>query len=789
VAVVRTVPAPQPPAGWDRARPLLEAVRDEPALARPDVPVLGREAPVVLPSDPATPACPPAAGDRRTYTVEDGDSLWRIAERQLGDGQRWREIYALNRGRDMDGGRVFRRAGLILPGWVLDLPARDEPPPPPPGPPPAGPEHHGATATTMPPPAPQSTTTTTTTTTGSPPARAPAASQPAPALHGHGHDVRELPSGSLVGFTLAAGIAFALALLRLRRRARRRLGRPDDLAEPEVGGTTRRLARFARQRTAALADEPDQDDGEAPAAPAPHAPFAPSDLYTTHPGRVVIADRGGEELAVDLVGFGAVTITGPHAHDAARAALVALLSSGNPFAAEVVLASTDLLAGVEDFPGLRRVPDLASAADEVERELLGRARLFDSYDAPDFVTMRAEHPDDQQPALLLVCDQPPSDHADRLAAVLAQGPRLGVGALLVGPGADLDGAARIGLDDAGRIEATTPHTLGEAQLVGARILRLSEPEAAELLGVLAASRSDPADQHPVAVLAPVTELGAARAVPPARPIPAPAEPPPAPPPPAAAPKVRVRLLGAYRIQTTMGTEIATGLRQKAREALAYCLLHPDGATSEQVIDQVFPEVDLARGPQRFWNAMSNVRSVLRQATGAAKLPAVERVGPLYRPDPEVFEVDAWQVQAALAAAHHATEPESLVAALEQVAVSYTGNLLETPGYQWAEPLREDLRRRVVDGLARLAELHHKAGNLDRALAVLEHAMTADPYAEELYQRVMRLQAALGRPDAVRRTFHILEQRLDELELDPSPATVQLAVALTRTAKPSKRPTR
>ena len=141
--------------------------------------------------------------------------------------------------------------------------------------------------------------------------------------------------------------------------------------------------------------------------------------------------------------------------------------------------------------------------------------------------------------------------------------------------------------------------------------------------------------------------------------------------------------------------------------------------------------------------------------------------------------------------HHGTLkapcPDTLLAALEQVAAGYTGNLLESPSYEWAEPPREELRRNVVDALARLADLHHQAGNSDRALAVLEQAVTADPYAEELYQQTMRHQTALGRMDAVRRTFRILERRLDELDLDPSPATQQLLTALLRTAKPASQP--
>jgi DNA-binding SARP family transcriptional activator len=57
--------------------------------------------------------------------------------------------------------------------------------------------------------------------------------------------------------------------------------------------------------------------------------------------------------------------------------------------------------------------------------------------------------------------------------------------------------------------------------------------------------------------------------------------------------------------------------------------------------------------------------------------------------------------------------------------------------------REDARRRAVDAQARLAELHETAGELEGALAALEGAISADPVAEELYRRLMRLQASSG----------------------------------------------
>ncbi len=58
-----------------------------------------------------------------TVTVQRGDSLWRIAARHLGSGDRWREIFDLNRGRVQADGRSLRNPHLIQIGWVLELPA------------------------------------------------------------------------------------------------------------------------------------------------------------------------------------------------------------------------------------------------------------------------------------------------------------------------------------------------------------------------------------------------------------------------------------------------------------------------------------------------------------------------------------------------------------------------------------------------------------------------------------------------------------------------------------------
>ncbi|MFI6357977.1 hypothetical protein ACIBJF_36340 [Streptomyces sp. NPDC050743] len=60
-----------------------------------------------------------------TYTVRQmrpAESLWGIAERELGDGERWREIADLNEGRTMTDGTVFYANSFLQPGWQLQMP-------------------------------------------------------------------------------------------------------------------------------------------------------------------------------------------------------------------------------------------------------------------------------------------------------------------------------------------------------------------------------------------------------------------------------------------------------------------------------------------------------------------------------------------------------------------------------------------------------------------------------------------------------------------------------------------
>ncbi|SDZ32402.1 LysM domain-containing protein [Amycolatopsis xylanica] len=73
------------------------------------------------PAEPATSKAPKPS----THTVAPGESLMSIAADQLGDENRYREIFDLNKDRRQPDGAALRDVGLIKPGWKLLLPENE----------------------------------------------------------------------------------------------------------------------------------------------------------------------------------------------------------------------------------------------------------------------------------------------------------------------------------------------------------------------------------------------------------------------------------------------------------------------------------------------------------------------------------------------------------------------------------------------------------------------------------------------------------------------------------------
>ncbi|WP_449066100.1 hypothetical protein, partial [Planomonospora algeriensis] len=95
-----------------------------------------RRRPAAVAAETPSPAAPataeraplvPVERAKKVYVVQPPhgrhhESLWEIAEKCLGDGRRYPEVYRLNQHKEQPDGSRLRIADLIRPGWVLDMP-------------------------------------------------------------------------------------------------------------------------------------------------------------------------------------------------------------------------------------------------------------------------------------------------------------------------------------------------------------------------------------------------------------------------------------------------------------------------------------------------------------------------------------------------------------------------------------------------------------------------------------------------------------------------------------------
>ena len=90
-----------------------------PALAMPSRPPA--PPPVrVTPSQPAAPIVAPAPAKLNVVTVKPGDSLWKLAQQNLGKGLRWRDLLSVNPG-IVDANHIVAGSQIYLPAAVSSL--------------------------------------------------------------------------------------------------------------------------------------------------------------------------------------------------------------------------------------------------------------------------------------------------------------------------------------------------------------------------------------------------------------------------------------------------------------------------------------------------------------------------------------------------------------------------------------------------------------------------------------------------------------------------------------------
>jgi DNA-binding SARP family transcriptional activator len=579
-----------------------------------------------------------------------------------------------------------------------------------------------------------------------------------------------------VAGSFAAGVLATVALGRLRRRHTYRY-RP-----PEPGRDLNPIPLRPHLQRLAEATLPSEDGLNAPADD--EVPVFPvdDDERRLDPGWLEIGTREAAPITVEVTKLSGIALTGPMADHVARALITGLLVRAIPGATEILLTDDlagRLLPGLGPDRALRRVQSTEQVVRVMESERIARTRRMASVDAPDATAFRYDNPENPLPLLVVLLDFVPAESLGRWAALMSDASRLGITVFFLGESPlatailDLDAAGTAGLtggDETIRF------------LAGVSLHRLRADEAVELLGAVndANHEAEEDDTDRTEPPSAITQLHPDNdgALPTAGLSGSAGWPEPPEPTLDEDRPIVVEMLGPLRI-TVHGESISSGLRGRASSLFAWYLLRPEGATSDEAVDALWPNTSPDQIRRQFWRPFGDLRTRLR-STGDSSLEVLEKTGEHYRPHPAEITCDLWDFQRALATAARADDHGTARAALRRAVEVYRGDLLSGDGDSWVEPVRQDLHRRALDAQLRLAELDERAGLPDLAVDVLERAIELDRYAEEPYRRLMALHAAHGRPDAVTATWQLLKRRLADLDVDMDDTTAHLYRSLTTT---------
>jgi DNA-binding SARP family transcriptional activator len=228
---------------------------------------------------------------------------------------------------------------------------------------------------------------------------------------------------------------------------------------------------------------------------------------------------------------------------------------------------------------------------------------------------------------------------------------------------------------------------------------------------------------------------------------------------------RVVTLGGFGV--VRGAEIMTPA--PGHPATLVKLLALRGAmTSEQVIDQLWPDTDVTTGRARLRNLLNRVRGQSGDLVG--------RSGEVLELLPEVtVDIGRFEqlVEAALAGGEHERPGLARVAM-----AAYGGELLPGDAYEdWAAGPRERLRRRYLSLVDIVAADALGRGDLDEAMRLLDMAIEHEPLEESRYARAAAALLAGGRRAAAREMLDRATGALDEIGVSPGPELLAIGRSL------------
>jgi len=249
--------------------------------------------------------------------------------------------------------------------------------------------------------------------------------------------------------------------------------------------------------------------------------------------------------------------------------------------------------------------------------------------------------------------------------------------------------------------------------------------------------------------------------------------------------LRIQTLGGFRVWRN-GSEVNTAAwnRGKALQLFQFLVTsRRNPQHKEQIIDQLWPELDAPAGDRDFRVALNAIYRALepeRQARAQSRF--VKRYDLAYGLDLEQIWVDAnaFEQQVALANQFPTDQLTHAIEHFRAAVEMYAGEYLPERRYEdWSSAERERLETLAVATMTILANLLTVSTPLE-SLRLTQRALSIDPVWEDAYRVQMRAYLQLGNRPLALRTFQKCGEVLErEFGIQPLPETRALHEQIKR----------
>jgi DNA-binding SARP family transcriptional activator len=232
--------------------------------------------------------------------------------------------------------------------------------------------------------------------------------------------------------------------------------------------------------------------------------------------------------------------------------------------------------------------------------------------------------------------------------------------------------------------------------------------------------------------------------------------------------LRIQILGGTRIEIDGDPVHGAWLTQRAGQLLGLLVLHRDRAVSGDEIAEALRSSSGVVSPGTVRSIVHELRDRLDPSRCRRAASRFLFAGPTgYRLDPTAVTTDVEEFEAlARVGLSRDVQPghsQTSERALERAIELYKGELLAEFRYaEWAFEERERLAMIAAQCFRRLAEMHAAAGDLDRAIVLLDRLVALDPLDGPSQRALIALCLRRGRYGRANRQYSLFQARLQRV---------------------------